>query len=466
MTTVALKASSKDAHSRQPDVSATAFLAARASALRYEDLTRDVRTIVGHCMLDFFGVTLAGCREPLADMLGEQIAEDGGAPQATAIGRSTKVSLEQAALINGAMAHALDYDDVNMTMGGHPTVPVAPAVLALCEMRGLDGKRLVEAFAAGFETECRLGRMMAPSHYRRGWHVTATVGAIGAAAAISNLLRLDASQTAHALGIAGTQAAGLKSVFGTMCKPLHAGRAAAIGLQAARLAQRGFTSNPDILDVPQGFAATQCDVVRPELAIQDPPGGFYLPRTLFKYHAACYLTHSSIEASNRLRQKHAIAADTISKVTMKVDEGHLGVCNIEKPSSGLELKFSLRATSALALLGENTADDSLYSDATAARHEVIDLCRKFDIQTWTQKSSTMSEVTIETKGGERFTESFDVGIPMTDLGAQGASLRRKFSALTEPLIGDNRSLSLIEMTASLDTVKNVLELMEPASALH
>lgn len=447
-------------------VSATASLAARASALRYEHLTPEARTIVGHCLLDFFGVTLAGCHEPLANILAEQIAEDGGAPQATVIGRNTKVSIEQAALINGAMSHALDYDDVNLTMGGHPTVPVAPAVLALCEWRGLDGKRLVESFAAGFETECRLGRMMAPSHYRRGWHVTATVGAIGAAAAISNLLRLDAATTAHALGIAATQAAGLKSVFGTMCKPLHAGRAAAIGLQAARLASRGFTSNTDILDVPQGFAATQCDVIRPELAIQDPPGGFYLPRTLFKYHAACYLTHSSIEASNRLREQHRIAANDVARVTMKVDEGHLGVCNIEKPSSGLELKFSLRATNALALLGENTANDGLFSDTTAGRGDVVDLCRKFDIQTWKQKSSTLSEVTVEMKNGQHFTETFDVGIPITDLEAQGASLRRKFSALAEPLIGADRALALIEMTASLETVKNTLELMVPAVKVH
>ena len=242
----------------------TAALAEKAANLRYDDLSTEARTVAGHCFMDFFGVTLAARHEPLANILAEQIAEDGGTPQATVIGRGTRANIEQAALLNGAMSHALDFDDVNFSLGGHPTVPIAPAVLALAEHRKLDGKRLLEAFAAGFETECRIGRLVGRSHYQRGWHTTATVGAIGAAAAVSNMLRLDAATTAHALGIAATQAAGLKSVFGTMCKPLHPGRAAAIGLQAARLAQRGFTCNPAILDVEQGFTATQSEEPEPE----------------------------------------------------------------------------------------------------------------------------------------------------------------------------------------------------------
>jgi 2-methylcitrate dehydratase PrpD len=370
MTAVARRSEQSD--TTEP-VLVTAVLAEKAANLRYDDLSPEARTVAGHCFMDFFGVTLAARDEPLANILAEQIAEDGGASQATVIGRGTRANIEQAALLNGAMSHALDFDDVNFGLGGHPTVPVAPAVLALAEHRKLDGKRLVEAFAAGFETECRIGQLVGRSHYQRGWHTTATVGTIGAAAAVSNMLRLDAATTAHALGIAATQAAGLKSVFGTMCKPLHPGRAAAIGLQAARLAQRGFTSNPAILDVEQGFAATLSERSNPGAALADPPGGWFLLQTLFKYHAACYLTHSSIEASNMLRREFALQADAIRKVTLSVDEGHLRVCNIEKPQTGLEVKFSLRATNALALLGENTADDATYSDATAKRGEIVDL---------------------------------------------------------------------------------------------
>lgn len=437
----------------------TAVLADKAANLRYDDLSAEARTVVGHCFMDFFGVTLAACDEPLANILAEQIAEDGGTPQATVIGRGTRANIEQAALLNGAMSHALDFDDVNFALGGHPTVPIAPAVLALAELRKLDGKRLVEAFAAGFETECRIGRLVGRSHYQRGWHTTATVGTIGAAAAASNMLRLDAATTAHALGIAATQAAGLKSVFGTMCKPLHPGRAAAIGLQAARLASRGFTSNPAILDVEQGFAATQSESPNPAAALADPPGGFYLPQTLFKYHAACYLTHSSIEASNMLRREFALQANAIRKVTLSVDEGHLRVCNIEKPSTGLEVKFSLRATNALALLGENTASDATYSDATAKRGEIVDLCEKIEIATWKKKSHTLSEVAVQLDDGRVLRKEFDVGIPMTDLAAQGQSLTQKFLGLAEPAIGAARAGQVAEVTGRLGSVGNVADLM-------
>src|SRR5262245_30714867 len=449
--------------SEQSDTTApvlvTAALAEKAANLRFENLSAEARTVAGHCFMDFFGVTLAARHEPLAEILAAQIAEDGGTPQATVIGRGTRANIEQAALLNGAMSHALDFDDVNFALNGHPTVPVAPAVLALGEHHKLDGRRLLEAFAAGVETECRIGRLVGRSHYQRGWHKTATVGAIGAAAAASNMLRLDALKTAHALGIAATQAAGLKSVFGTMCKPLHPGRASAIGLQAARLAQRGFTSNPAILDVEQGFTATQSESPNPEGALEDPPGGYYLPQTLFKYHAACYLTHSSIEASNMLRREFALQVDAIRKVTLSVDEGHLRVCNIEKPQTGLEVKFSLRATNALALLGENTANDATYSDTTAKRGEVVDLIRKIDVATWKKPSHTLSEVAVQLNDGRVVRKEFDVGIPMTDLAAQGASLTQKFLGLAEPAIGAARAKQVAEISGKLDSVKDVGEVM-------
>jgi len=456
MTAAARRSEQSD--TTQP-VLVTAALAEKAANLRFEDLSPEARTVAGHCFMDFFGVTLAARHEPLAEILAAQIAEDGGTPQATVIGRGTRANIEQAALLNGAMSHALDFDDVNFALGGHPTVPVAPAVLALAEHRKLDGKRLLEAFAAGFETECRIGRLIGKTHYQRGWHTTATVGTMGAAAAASNMLRLDPQTTAHAIGIAATQAAGLKSVFGTMCKPLHPGRAAAIGLQAARLAQRGFTSNPAILDVEQGFVATQSESPNPQAALAEPAGGYYLPQTLFKYHAACYLTHSSIEASNMLRREFALQIDAIRKVTLSVDEGHLRVCNIEKPQTGLEVKFSLRATNALALLGENTANDATYSDTTAKRGEVVDLIRKIDVATWKKPSHTLSEVAVHMNDGRVVRKEFDVGIPMTDLAAQGASLRQKFLGLTEPVIGAERAKQVAEISNNLGSVKDVGELM-------
>lgn len=437
----------------------TAALARFASALRYEALSPQARQVAGQCLLDWFGVTLAGCREPLAEMLVAQLREDGGNGMASVVGHGVRLSVEQAALANGAMSHALDYDDVHFAMQGHPTVPVAPAVLALGEWRKADGRALVQAFAAGFETECRVGLLMGRSHYAHGWHATATVGTIGAAAAAANLLGLDPERTAHAFGIAATQAAGLKSVFGTMCKPLHAGRAAAIGVQAARLAARGFTSNTAILDVPQGFVATQSTTANPQAALATPPGDYHLPSTLFKYHAACYLTHSSIEASARLRARHGVRPDDIARVVVRVDPGHLRVCNILAPRTGLETKFSLRATNALALIGEDTARESLFTDATAQRPDVTALRDRVEIETREAASSTLSDVLVHLKDGSVLREAHDVGIPMTDLDQQGRKLAAKFHALADPVIGEAAAAAMVGKCAALEAVTDAGELL-------
>jgi 2-methylcitrate dehydratase PrpD len=436
----------------------TAMLAARAAALRYEHLTEQACTVARHCMLDWFGVTLAARGEPLVKILLEQAYEDGGNPQATLIGVGDQFSLEQAALINGAMSHAMEYDDVVMPMRGHPTVTILPAVLALAEYRRLNGRRVVEAFVAGFELACRLGRIVNLSHYADGWHATATIGTFAAAAAASNLLRLDAHRTAHALGIAGTQAAGLKSAFGTMCKPLHAGRAAATGLKSALLAERGFTGNPAIVECDQGFADTQSTCPKFDEALIEPPGGFYIVQALFKYHASCYLTHSAVEAARRMRTAGLRDPDEIAEIIVRVDGGHLRICNIAEPQNATEIKFSLRAMTALALLGENTSSERLFHDGIATRPELIALWQRVRVEQYVVASHTLSEVEVRLKDGRVFIEACDVGIPDTDLVNQGIMLQAKFDALSRPILG-SASASLRERIKRIDTLTDIKSLL-------
>src|SRR5256886_3163403 len=183
-----------------------------------------------------------------------------------------------------------------------------------------------------------------PGHYDRGFHATGTVGCLGAAAACARLLGLDAEATALALGIAGTQAAGLKSQFGTMCKPFHAGKASQNGLLAARLAARGFTSRPDLLECEQGFALTHGPDFRPEAALAAPAGGFYIFGNLFKYHAACYLTHGPIEAARAAREQHNIRPEQVAGIRLRLDKSCERGCNIPAPTDRPEAKFSLRQT--------------------------------------------------------------------------------------------------------------------------
>src|SRR5215468_11819457 len=272
----------------------TQVLALRAASWRREDIPEPARELVRQCVLDYFGVALAGAGDELVRLLIDEMNESGGAPQASIIGHELRLPALSAALVNGAAGHALDYDDVNMAMPGHPSVAILPGLLALAEQRRSSGRDLVTAFVAGYETACRIGMALQPGHYNLGFHSTGTVGAFGAAAACARLLGLDAEATAMALGIAGTQAAGLKSQFGTMCKPFHAGKAAQNGLLAARLAARGFSSRSDIIECVQGFALTHGPNFSPEAAFSTPERGLHLFANLFKYHAACYLTHAPI----------------------------------------------------------------------------------------------------------------------------------------------------------------------------
>src|SRR5262249_14237201 len=177
----------------------TRFLAERASAAAYDALPEAVRELARQCVLDYYGVALAGADDPLVHILLDEMTEEGGAGQAGVIGYGVRLPVLSAALVNGAAGHALDYDDVNLAMPGHPSVAILPALLALAEQRHSNGREVVAAFVAGYATACRVGMALRPGHYNIGFHATGTVGAFGAAAACARLLGLNAEATAHAL---------------------------------------------------------------------------------------------------------------------------------------------------------------------------------------------------------------------------------------------------------------------------
>jgi 2-methylcitrate dehydratase PrpD len=429
-------------------------------------ITASALTWAKHTLLDWLGVTIAGAREPLSDILVADIMAEGGAGSNHLPGRPERVIPSQAALINGTASHALDYDDVHMRMHGHPSAPVLPAILALAEQRDAHGRDLLKAFIVGYEVECLIGEMMGDSHYEDGWHNTATIGTFGAAAGCAKLLDLDSEKTAMALGIAATQAAGLKSMFGTMCKPLHAGKAAFNGLLAARLAGRGFTSRDDALECAQGFADTQSRDYRALPVRPDTDAAFAIEANLFKYHAACYLTHSPIEAVTALRREHHLTAGDVAGIRLKVSPGHLKVCNIPSPRTGLEIKFSLRHTAALALLGENTGALSTYSDAMANRPDLIELREKVGIETQPFPQRTGAEVIIELNDGRHLQQAFDVGIPAADLDDQWRRLTNKFRSIVEPVLGAEKTAICIEQCSRLDEAVSLSALLTNTSLLE
>jgi 2-methylcitrate dehydratase PrpD len=438
----------------------TRGLAEQARALRLEDIPESVRPWARQCVLDYLGCALAGASDELVTILLAEMQEQGGQPAATVLGHAGRLPVASAALVNGASSHALDFDDVNLAMPGHPSVAILPALLALAEERGSSGAEVLTAFVAGYELQCRVGRTIAPGHYDGlGFHATATVGSFGSAAACAHLLGLDADRFAMALGIAGTQAAGLKSMFGTMCKPLHAGKAAYHGLMAAKLAARGFTSRTDVLECGQGFARTHSPDFHPERAFEAPPGGWWIAQNLFKYHASCYMTHAAIESARKLREQHGFAPDQVERIDVRLEEACDRICNIPAPRTGLEAKFSLRLTTAMGLAGVDTSRLSSYSEAVAADPVLVGLRDKVALDFCSGIPNTFTEIEVSLQDGSRFSAQHDAGIPAADVAHQGQRLEAKFAALVDPVLGTDRTARLITEVGRLDRLADVRGLL-------
>jgi 2-methylcitrate dehydratase PrpD len=434
----------------------TRALAEQARTLRFQDIPESIRTWARQCVLDYIGCGIAGASDELTVILLAEMQEHGGKESASILGHPGRLPAGSAAIVNGAAAHALDFDDVNLAMPGHPSVAILPALLALAEERGSSGADVLTAFVAGYELQCRVGRTISPGHYDvLGFHATATVGSFGAAAACAHLLGLDADKFAAALGIAGTQAAGLKSMFGTMCKPLHAGKAAYHGVMAAKLAARGFTSRTDVIECGQGFARTHSPDFNPDRAFDTPPNGWWIASNLFKYHASCYMTHAAIEAARKLREQHGFSPDQVDRIDVRLEESCDRICNIPAPTTGLEAKFSLRLTTAMGLAGIDTSRLSTYSREVAADPELIGLRDKVSFNFQTGIPNTFTEIGLSLRDGSRFTAQHDSGVPATDVVHQGKRLEAKFAALVDPVLGTNTTARLLADIGRFDQLPDI-----------
>ena len=437
----------------------TAEVAARAASLRFEDLPDDVVEVARQCILDWLGVTVAGARDDCADLVVQDMVSLGlGSFGATLVGRTERLPMLDAALVNGTASHALDYDDVNDAMLGHPSVPILAGLLGLAEHLGSSGEDLVCAFVAGYEAECHVGRATGSPHYLRGFHATGTIGTFGAAAACSRLMGLDADTTAVALGLAGAQAAGLKSMFGTMVKPLHAGKASENGLRAARLAARGYSAAADVLECEQGFGETHTDGFDADRGRRPARKDWFLLDNLFKYNAACFQTHSSIEGIRSLQTEHGFGADDVDTIVIEADRSQLRMCAIPNPVTGLEAKFSLRHTAAMVLAGEDTAAIDSFTDDAVAKPHVVKLRDRVEVRPGVGAGGA-TPVEVRLRDGRVLHSAHDTHIPADDLAEQRRRLLVKFSGLVGPVLGRDRAERLAGLAVDVDRLDNVADLL-------
>jgi 2-methylcitrate dehydratase PrpD len=322
--------------------------------------------VAAGALVDTVGVTLAGADEPAARIVRSVIGEAGGPCQIH--GTNVRASAGAAALANGTAAHALDYDDMCFVSIAHPSAPLIPTVLAAGEIAGATGHAVLAAYVVGFEIETRLGRAMNPRHYERGWHCTATLGTIGAAAGAARLLGLDAAATAHAIGIAASMASGLKENFGSMVKPLHAGLAAQNGVLSALLARGGLTSSPHAIDGAQGFlAAMDSAHLSIDTEARDLGHHWEIVETgiTVKLYPSCAGTHPTLDAILDLRRELSFAAADVAAVDVDVDRITPGILIHDRPSSGLEAKFSMPFCVAAAIVFGRVGIDTFEPEAIA-----------------------------------------------------------------------------------------------------
>lgn len=303
-------------------------------------------------IIDTVGVTLLGATEAVTRVLQRALTGEIAPGPALLFGSEQRVATLDAAMINGTAAHAADYDDMARHMGGHPSVTLVPVLFALGEALGASGRQILEAYIVGFEAACRLGRVVHPHHYEKGWHPTSTLGVFGAAAAAARLLQLDPERTATALALAASMSAGIKANFGTMTKPFHVGQCCRNGLLAAQLAANGFTANLAVLEHKQGFFASYdgLENVHPErmmaqwgklLEIEQPSVGL-------KQFPCCGSTQPAIRAMQDLAAQ-GLRHDDVDSIAITVNRQRLPHTNNPRPQSGLAAKFSVQYVTARAL---------------------------------------------------------------------------------------------------------------------
>jgi 2-methylcitrate dehydratase PrpD len=289
------------------------------AASRWDDVPETVRTEGKRSLLNFIGCAIGSARsEPVETALGVLMGLS-GAERVTLPGRRERLDMLSAAFINAIAGNLLDYDDTHLQTVIHPAAPVAPAALALAELQRLSGQALLHGFILGMEAECRIGNAVAPGHYARGWHITATCGVFGAAVCGAKLLDLTAEQTAHALGIAASQSAGLVENLPSAAKNVGVGNAARNGLFAALLARRGYTAAPTSIEGKFGWARAMGDSPVTKNITDGLGVHWEVLSNTYKPYPCGIVMHAVVDACLRLRREHALRAVDIADITVSGD---------------------------------------------------------------------------------------------------------------------------------------------------
>lgn len=438
-----------------------------------DDFPSEVMATAKGGILDCVGVMLAGCREPLATILINVTKQLGGAPQSTVVGHGFKTSAPSAAMVNGAMGHALDYDDITRLLKGHPSVVLVPPVLAVGEEVRASGRDMLLAYIIGFEVSCAVGAGMGIDYSDDlGWHPTGPLGTLGAAAAAARLYGLDEAQTATAIAIAASQASGLRENFGTMTKPFHAGNAARSGVLAAMLSQGGYTASATAIEGRFGFMHAfsggrgyDTDVVASRLGKQ-----FALldPGIEVKKYPCCGSTHLALDAMFELMSKHEIEPGRVRDIEVRVDFDPPRSLIHADPQTALEGKFSMQYCIATALLDRYVGLGS-FSESQVNRAEAQELMKKIRMvrnpgyegrPSWQE---ACNEVRITLHDNHVLRQQATRGFDGSLRGVTPAELAYKYRDCASLVLSEAKVETSLEMLSGLESLEQVTGLMDALS---
>jgi 2-methylcitrate dehydratase PrpD len=438
----------------------TKTLARFLAQSRWSDIPATIRHEGKRAFLNWLGCALGGCRDETVDCALNAIDDLSGPRTATVLGRRARLDALNAALANALSSNILDYDDTHMKTVIHPSVPVAAAVLALTEHRRSRGAELLHAFILGVEAECRVGNAVSPQHYAAGWHITATCGVFGAAAAAGKLLALDPQRMTWALGIAATQASGLTAMMGSMSKSYSMAHASKSGLMAALLAERNFTSSDRALEAPRGFA----NVLASEAKLDEITNGlgetWELAWNAYKPFPCGIVLHAAIDGCVQLRHEHALEAHEIERVDVRLHPLALELAGKPEPKTGLEGKLSVYHAIAVALL-YGRAGVAEFTDECVQRREAISLRQLVVATPDLALDKAAARVRIALKDGRTFERDVPYAIGSLEKPMSDRDLEAKFRELAADAGCDAERL--IELVWTVDALDDVSELASAAA---
>lgn len=422
----------------------------------FDDLHPEVISQGKRCLIDWIGVTLGGLKEPSSTMLIETVKELGGEKQAMILGTPIKTSVFHAALVNGAMSHVLDFDDTHLAALMHPSAPLIPALLAYGEWKKVSGKNFLLSFLLGFEMETRISMAMGSSHYDAGWHSTATMGRFGAAAGVGKMAGLNRREMAYALGLAGTQASGIRRVFGTMTKSFHPGKAAADGLLSVLLAQKGYTSPTDILEGEKGLGSLLSSDFDPQRGLRGLGKSYTIMGVSFKPYASCLYTHPTIDGIIHLRNEYRLRPEDVKAIRCDVSKFCLDAACHKDPQTGLEGKFSTYYCVSIALK-EGKAGEDLFRDEKMRDPGIRDIMRKVQIEEKLDFSDKEAEVTLQLRNGKTLTHRVycPLGDPENPLTDQ--KLEEKTRSLLASILIKERTDAILKKLWAFESIEDISE---------